>query len=50
MKINKINFESAAEVADSENEMLFDEIINPTPDQVVDDDININTQLDFQNI
>ena len=29
--------------------MLFDEIINPTPDQIVDDDININTQLDFQN-
>ena len=49
MKINQINLESTAEVADSENEMLFDEIIHPTPDQIVDDDININTQFDFQN-
>ena len=49
MKINQINLESTAEVANSENEMLFDEIINPTPDQIVDDDININTQFDFQN-
>ena len=38
MKINQINLESTAEVADSENEMLFDEIINPTPDQIVDDE------------
>ena len=49
MKINQINFETTDEVADSENEMLFDEIINPTPDQIVDDNININTQFDFQN-
>ena len=49
MKINQINLKSTAEVADSENEMLFDEIINPTPDQIVDDDININTQFNFQN-
>ena len=49
MKINQINLESTAEVADSENEMLFYEIINPTPDQIVDDDISINAQFDFQN-
>ena len=49
IKINQINLESTAEVADSENEMLFDEIINPTPDQIVHDDINVNTQFDFQN-
>ena len=49
LKINQINLESTAEVADSENEMLFDEIIDPTPDQIVDDDININTQFDCQN-
>ena len=49
MKINQINLESTAKVADSENEMLFDEIINPTPDQIVDNDININTRLGFQN-
>ena len=41
--------EVAAEVADAENEALYEEIINPTPGLVVDDDININTQLDFQN-
>ena len=28
---------------------LFDEIISPTPDQIVDDYINIKTQFDFQN-
>ena len=49
MKINQINLESTAEVADSANEMLFDEIISPKPDQFVDDNININTQFDFQN-
>ena len=49
MKINQINLESTAEVPDSENETLFDEIINPIPDQIVDDDKNINTQFDFQN-
>ena len=47
MKINQINLESTAEVADSENEMLFDEIIKP--DQIADDNININTQLNFKN-
>ena len=49
MKINQINLESTAKVADSENEMLFDEIINPTPDQIADDDKNINTKFGFQN-
>ena len=31
MKLNQIDFESAIEVADSENEALIQEIINPTP-------------------
>ena len=31
MKLNTVELESAAEVADSENEKLFQEIINPTP-------------------
>ena len=42
--------EVAAEVADAENEALYEEIINPTPGLVVDDDdINVDTQFDFQN-
>ena len=42
--------EVAAEVADAENEALYEEIINPTPGLVVDDDdINVDTQFNFQN-
>ena len=41
MKINQINLESTAEVADPENEMLFDGIINAAPDQIADDDIKL---------
>ena len=29
--------------------MLHEEIINPTPGLVVDDDINVDSQFDFQN-
>ena len=49
MKLNKTDLESAREVADSENETLIQEIINPTPGLVVDDDINIDTQFSFKN-
>ena len=49
LKLNETDLEVAAEVADAENEVLYEEIINPTPGLVDDDDININTQLDFQN-
>ena len=42
--------EVAAEVEDLENEALYKEIINPTPGLVVDgDDINVDTEFDFQN-
>ena len=42
--------EVAAEVADAENEALYEEIINPTPGLVVDDDdINVDIQFNFQN-
>ena len=43
MKLNQTDLESVNEVADSENETLIQEIINPTPGLVVDDDINIDT-------
>ena len=49
MKLNQIDFESATEVADSENEALIQEIINPMPGLIVDDDISVNTQFSFQN-
>ena len=49
MKLNQIDLESGSEVADSENETLIQEIINPTPGLVVDDDINVDTQFSFQN-
>ena len=29
--------------------MLYEEIINPTPGLVVDEDINVDSQFDFQN-
>ena len=48
LKINEIDLE-AAEVADADNEAIIDEIINPTPGLVVDNDINVDTQFDFQN-
>ena len=50
LKLNETDLEVAAEVADAENEALYEEIINLTPGLVVDDDdINIDTQFDFQN-
>ena len=49
MKLNQIDLESASEVADSENEALIQENINPPPGLVVDDDINVDTQFSFQN-
>ena len=38
MKLNQTDLESASEVADSENETLIQEIINPTPGLVINDD------------
>ena len=49
LKINEIDLETAAEVADEDNEAIIDEIINPTPGLVVDNDINVDTQFDFRN-
>ena len=36
-------------MTDADNEALIDEIINPTPGLVVDDALNVDTQIDFQN-
>ena len=35
-------------MADADSKALIDEIINPTPDFVVDDALNVDPQLDFQ--
>ena len=48
MKLNQIDLESASEIVDSENQALIQEIINPTPGIVVDDDMNVDTQFSFQ--
>ena len=48
LKLNETDLEAAADIADAENEMLYEEIINPTPG-LVDDDINVDSQFDFQN-
>ena len=49
MKLNAIELESASEVADSENETLIQEIINPAPGLTVDDDVSVDTQFSFAN-
>ena len=49
MKLNAIDLISASEVADSENETLIQEIINPTPGLTVDDDVSVDTQFSFAN-
>ena len=48
-KINQTDLETATDMADADSEALIDEIINPTPCFVVDDILNVDTQLDFQN-
>ena len=50
MKLNQVELESASELADSENEALIEEIINPTPDLIIDDDISVDIQFSFKNI
>ena len=47
--INQTDLETATDMADAEIESLIDEIINPASGFVVDDALNVNTQLDFQN-
>ena len=49
MKLNQVELESASELADSENEALIEEIINPTPGLIVDDEISVDTQFSFKN-
>ena len=48
LKLNAVDLESAAEVADSENEKLFQEIINPTPSLTLDDQMNVDEQFSYR--
>ena len=48
IKLNAVDLELAVEVADSENEKLFQEIINPTPGLTLDDEIDIDKQFSFR--
>ena len=48
MKLNQIELELASKVADSENETLIYQIINPTPGLAVDDNTTaccVDTEL-----
>ena len=47
-KLNQIDLVSTSEVADSENEVLIQEIINPTPGFVVNDSMNVDIHFSFQ--
>ena len=46
VKLNQTNLESIIEVADSENEALIDEIIDPTPGLIVDDNVTLSQSFD----
>ena len=46
MKLNQTNLESTIEVADSENEALIDEIINPRPGSNVDHNVTLSQSFD----
>ena len=48
LKLHAVDLESAAEVADSENEKLFQEIINPTPGLTLDDQMNVDEQFSYR--
>ena len=49
LTINQTDLETSTGIADANSEALIEEIVNSTPGLVVDDVINVDTQLDFQN-
>ena len=49
LTINQTDLETATDAAGTDNEELFEEIINPTSGYVIDDKVNVDTQFDFQN-
>ena len=49
LTINQTDLETATGIADTISEALIEEIVNPTSGLVVDDAVNVDNQLDFQN-
>ena len=49
LTINQTDLETATGIADANSEALIEKIVNPTPGLVVDDTVDVDTQLDFQN-
>ena len=49
LTINQTGLEIATGIADANSEALIEEIVNSTSGLVVDDVVNLDTQLDFQN-
>ena len=47
-KLHEIDLQAASEVADSENEKLYHEIIDPTPGLTLDDEIDVDNQFSFR--
>ena len=48
LTINKTDLETAAAMAENSNEAVIDELINSAPGLIVDDTINVDSQLDFE--
>ena len=48
LTINQTDLETATDAADADSEALFEEIISPAPDYVIDNKGNVDTQFDFQ--
>ena len=46
--INKTDLETSVENAENSNKAVINEIINPTPGLIVDDTVNVDSQLDFE--
>ena len=48
LTINKTDLETAAAMAENSNEAVIDELINSAPGLIVDDTINVDSQLDLK--
>ena len=49
LTIDQTDLETALGIADAYSKTLIEEIVNLTPGLVVDNAVNVDTQLDFQN-
>ena len=47
-KLHEIDLQAASEIADSENENLYREIIDPTLGLTLDDEIDVDNQFSFR--